>query len=87
MRIPPVQSRPVPELPDLDVVADAFHAALTGRTLSGARALMPRAVRGTPAELAARDGQRVVRVARAGKFLDLELERDRIVVNAPTQLG
>ena len=71
----------MPELPDLDVVADALHAALAGRTVESARALMPLAVRGTPAELAALVGQRVVRVARAGKFLDLELARDRVVVN------
>jgi formamidopyrimidine-DNA glycosylase len=71
----------VPELPDLDVVADALHAALAGRVLTGARATMPLAVRGTPAELEALAGQHVVRVARAGKFLDLDLERDRVVVN------
>jgi formamidopyrimidine-DNA glycosylase len=71
----------VPELPDLSVVADALHAALSGRAVVGARATMPLAVRGTPAELEALAGQRVVRVARAGKFLDLELERDRVVVN------
>ena len=81
MRIPPVQSRPVPELPDLDVVADAFHAALVGRPLTGARALMPLAVRGTPAELAALEGQRVVRVTRVGKFLDIVFDRDCVVVN------
>jgi formamidopyrimidine-DNA glycosylase len=71
----------VPELPDLDVVADALHAALAGRPVESARALAPLAVRGTPAELAALAGQRVARVARAGKFLDLELDRDRVVVN------
>jgi len=71
----------VPELPDLDVVADALHAALAGRPVDSARALAPLAVRGTPAELEALAGQRVVRVARAGKFLDLELDRDLVVVN------
>lgn len=76
-----VQSPPVPELPDLDVVADAFHASLAGRPVTAARALMPLTVRGTPAELAALVGQRLARVARAGKFLDLELERDRVIVN------
>lgn len=81
MRIPPVQSPPVPELPDLDVVADAFHAALAGRPLTGARALMPLAVRGTPSELAALAGQKVVRVARVGKFLDIVLDRDCVAVN------
>jgi formamidopyrimidine-DNA glycosylase len=81
MRIPPVQSASVPELPDLDVVADALHAALVGRRVVDARAKMPLAVRGTPVELAALCGQRVIRIARVGKFLDVELERDRVVVN------
>jgi len=71
----------VPELPDLDVVADAFHAALSGRPLTGVATLMPLAIRGTPAELQALAGQRLARVARVGKFLDLRLDRDRIVVN------
>lgn len=71
----------MPELPDLDVVADALHAALVGRTLTGVRALAPLAVRGTPGELDALAGQGVARVARAGKFLDLDLARDRVVVN------
>jgi len=76
-----VQSRPVPELPDLDVVADALHASLTGRSVLEVRAPMPLSVRGTPAELAALGGQRLMRIARAGKFLDLEFEGDRVVVN------
>ncbi len=71
----------MPELPDLDVVADAIHAALAGRLVSGARALKPLAIRGTPAELAALEGQRVLRVRRTGKFLDLTFDRDRVVVN------
>ena len=41
----------------------------------------PLAVRGTPDELAALLGQRVVDIRRRGKFLLVELERDRIVVN------
>jgi formamidopyrimidine-DNA glycosylase len=77
----PVQSSPVPELPDLAVVADALHAALAGRPVTDARALMPLAVRGTPAELQALVGQRVSRVARVGKFLDVELDGDRVIVN------
>lgn len=71
----------MPELPDLDVVADAFHAVLAGRMLTASRTLMPLAVRGTPAELGALAGQRVERIARIGKFLDLRLDRDRVVFN------
>jgi formamidopyrimidine-DNA glycosylase len=71
----------VPELPDLDVVADALHAALAGRPVASARAQMPLTVRGTPAELDALSGQAVREIRRLGKFLDVRLERDRVVVN------
>ena len=71
----------MPELPDLTIVAEAFHAALAGRPIQAATAPGPLAVRGTPAELVALEGQRVTAVRRRGKFLDVELDRDRIVVN------
>jgi formamidopyrimidine-DNA glycosylase len=71
----------LPELPDLTIVAEAFHAALAGRPIQSATAPGPLAVRGTPAELVALEGQRVTAVRRRGKFLDFELDRDRIVVN------
>jgi len=72
----------VPELPDLAVVSDALHAALTGRSIVRAEAPAPLALRGTPADLAALVGQRLRRVNRRGKFVLFELERDRIAVNA-----
>jgi formamidopyrimidine-DNA glycosylase len=72
----------VPELPDLAVVSDALHAALTGRSIERAEAPAPLAVRGTPAELAALVGQRLRSVRRRGKFILFELEHDRIAVNA-----
>jgi formamidopyrimidine-DNA glycosylase len=71
----------VPELPDLTVVAEAFQAALAGRPISAVAAPAPLAVRGTPAELEALVGQRVTRIARRGKFLLIDADRDRIVVN------
>jgi formamidopyrimidine-DNA glycosylase len=71
----------VPELPDLTVVAEALDAALRGRPVRTAEAPGPLAVRGTPAELDALVGQRVERIARRGKFLLVDLERDRVVVN------
>jgi formamidopyrimidine-DNA glycosylase len=71
----------VPELPDLTVVAEAFHAALAGRSVARAEAPGPLAVRGTPVELDALAGQRLERVRRRGKFLILDLDCDRIVVN------
>ena len=72
----------MPELPDLAVVADALHAALAGRPVIRAEAPAPLAVRGTPAELAALRGQTLRAVRRRGKFILLELDRDRVAVNA-----
>jgi formamidopyrimidine-DNA glycosylase len=72
----------VPELPDLAIVADALHAALAGRAIVRAAAPGPLAVRGTPAELTALIGQELRQIHRRGKFILLELERDRIAVNA-----
>jgi formamidopyrimidine-DNA glycosylase len=71
----------VPELPDLTVVAEAFDAALRGRPITSATAPGPLAVRGTPAELQALVGQSVKSVRRHGKFLEIDLDRDRVVVN------
>jgi formamidopyrimidine-DNA glycosylase len=71
----------VPELPDLTVVAEALHAALAGRSVTSAAAPGPLAVRGTPAELQALVGQQLDSIRRRGKFLLLDLERDRVVVN------
>ena len=72
----------MPELPDLAVVSDALHAALTGRSIVRAEAPAPLAVRGTPAELAALVGQEVRGIHRRGKFILFELARDRIAINA-----
>jgi formamidopyrimidine-DNA glycosylase len=71
----------VPELPDLAIVADAFHAALAGRQVSSAAAPAPLAVRGTPAELTGLVGQTLIGIRRRGKLLLLDFDRDRIVVN------
>jgi formamidopyrimidine-DNA glycosylase len=72
----------VPELPDLAIVADALHAALTGRSVVHAEAPAPLAVRGTPAELSALVGQELRAVRRRGKFVLFDLARDRIAINA-----
>jgi len=55
---------------------------MTGRTVLAAEAPGPLTVRGTPNELSALAGQRLARFYRRGKFLWLEFERDRIVINA-----
>ena len=72
----------MPELPDLDILADAFSAALVGRAMTVAAVPQPLVVRGTPAELESLAGQRLLSVEQRGKFLTFALERDRVVVNA-----
>lgn len=71
----------MPELPDLTVVAEAFDAALRGRPIRSVSAPGPLAVRGTPKELEALVGQTVKAIRRQGKFLMLDLDRDRVVIN------
>jgi formamidopyrimidine-DNA glycosylase len=71
----------VPELPDLTIVAEAFDAVLRGRPIASAEAPGPLAVRGTPDELDGLVGQAVRGIRRRGKFLEIDLDRDRIVVN------
>lgn len=71
----------MPELPDLTVVAEALDAAIRGRPVRAVETPGPLAVRGTPAELEALVGQRVTGIRRRGKFLLVDLEHDRIVVN------
>ena len=71
----------MPELPDLTVVAEAFQAALAGREIEHVEALAPLAVRGTPDELTGLVGQRVAAIRRRGKFLLVDLDRDRVVVS------
>jgi len=71
----------MPESPDLTVVADALHAALAGRPVTVAEAPGPLALRGTPAELTALLGQRVVAIHRRGKFLLIDLDRDAVACN------
>ena len=72
----------MPELPDLAILADAFHAGMAGRQVTAVEAPGPLTVRGTPAELGALVDQRLERFYRRGKFLWLEFERDRVVINA-----
>jgi formamidopyrimidine-DNA glycosylase len=79
---PTTYNRNVPELPDLSILADAFSAAMVGRVVLAAEAPGPLTVRGTPSELSALVGQRLERFYRRGKFLWLEFERDRVVINA-----
>src|SRR5688572_19568369 len=76
-----LQSRAVPELPDLAILADALDEALAGRSMTGAKVVQTLVLRGTPAELAAFDGQLLESVIRRGKFLVFTFARDRMIFN------
>ena len=71
----------VPESPDLTVIAEALHAAVTGRSICSVATPGPLAVRGTPAQVHALIGQTVKAFRRRGKFLLIDLDRDDIAVN------
>jgi formamidopyrimidine-DNA glycosylase len=72
----------VPELPDIDILADAFTAGLAGRPLESFTVVQPLVVRGTTAELNAMRQATLTGVERRGKFLTLHFGDDRIVINA-----
>ena len=55
---------------------------MTGRPVLAAEAPGPLTVRGTPTELSALVGQRLLRFYRRGKLLWLDFDRDRVVINA-----
>jgi formamidopyrimidine-DNA glycosylase len=75
-------NRDVPELPDVDVLADGFTAALSGRALETMVVKQSLVVRATAAELHELRGRVFERAERRGKFLVLHLGPDRIVINA-----
>lgn len=71
----------MPELPDIAILADALDVALGGRPLTGSKIAQSLVLRGTPAELAAFEGQTLLDVKRRGKFLVFRFERDRMIFN------
>lgn len=77
-----VLSAIMPELPDLAVLSDALHASLAGRAMVDAEVRQSLVLRGTPAEVGALIGQRLLSVDRRGKFLTLHFERDAVRINA-----
>jgi formamidopyrimidine-DNA glycosylase len=72
----------VPELPDLAILADAFHAGLAGRALRSLDVRHPFVLRATPPEVEALRGQEIRSIRRRGKFVVFSFERDRLVANA-----
>lgn len=68
----------MPELPDLTILAEAFGAALVGRTIAATSAPEALVLRATPAELATLTGDRLLDVRRRGKFLIFETDRTTV---------
>ncbi len=71
----------MPELPDIAILADALDVVLAGRPLTGSKIVQTLVLRGTPAELAAFEGQTLLDITRRGKFLVLRFERDKMTFN------
>ncbi len=65
----------MPELPDLAIVADAFHVALAGRPVAAVTVADPLVLRATPDRAAALVGETLDRVERRGKHLVLRFGR------------
>jgi formamidopyrimidine-DNA glycosylase len=63
----------VPELPDLAILAEAFDAALAGRTLAAVTVSDPLVLRATPEQAAALAGRSLEGVRRRGKLLVFQL--------------
>ena len=63
----------VPELPDLAILAEAFDAALVGRTLAAVTVSDPLVLRATPEQAAALAGRSLESVRRRGKLLVFRL--------------
>ncbi len=81
---PPRASRTdVPELPEVEAVAQALRPLVSGRTIRRCRVLHAIAVRPqTPAELRQRTaGQRIKQVERRGKYLLLLLEQGCVALH------
>jgi formamidopyrimidine-DNA glycosylase len=67
---------PVPELPDLTVVAEELRRRIAGRMVLEATAPAPILVRATPEALASLAGTTIGEASRRGKFLILPFDRD-----------
>ena len=73
----------MPELPDIAILTDAFQAALAGRPIVASEAPADaRRARHARRAGGARRARSSQSVTRRGKFIVLQLERDRIIVNA-----
>ena len=67
------KSNRMPELPEVETIARCLAPEVTGRTITRARVLLPRTVRGDRAFAAKTEGRKIAAVHRRAKLLLLEL--------------
>lgn len=77
----------MPELPELEALAEGLTAALGGREIAGARAWAAAVLKTAEPPLDDLRGRRVSRIWRRGKLLGLEADGDRTLVIHLMQSG
>ena len=77
----------MPELPELQALAEGLDAALAGRRVAGARAHHPAVLKTADPPLAALEGRRVASVWRRGKLVGVAFDGDLTLVVHLMQAG
>jgi formamidopyrimidine-DNA glycosylase len=77
----------VPELPELQALAEGLDAALAGRRVAGARAHHPAVLKTADPPLAALEGRRIASVWRRGKLVGVAVDGDLTLVVHLMQAG
>lgn len=71
----------MPELPELQALAEGITAAITGRSVTGAHAWLPSSVKSSDPDLTRLEGDVVDRVRRRGKLIILDGSRWSLVIH------
>jgi formamidopyrimidine-DNA glycosylase len=71
----------VPELPELQALAEGLSFALAGRAITGARSVLPSALKSIEPAPATLVGEVVARVRRRGKLIVVDGERWSVVIH------
>jgi formamidopyrimidine-DNA glycosylase len=77
----------VPELPELQALAEGLDAALAGRVVAGARVHHPAVLKTVDPPLEALEGRRIASVWRRGKLVGVAVEGDLTLVVHLMQAG
>ncbi len=77
----------MPELPELQALAEGLTAALAGRLITDARVHQHHTLKTAVPPIGDLAGRRIARIWRRGKILGVEAEGDRTLVIHPMQAG